>query len=353
MKVTESPYLSDVLTQPQALQLALSRFNPDPLKQLAGDLAGSRFDRIILTGMGASFYSLYPTWLYLSRSGMPVLWVDTAELLHYARGQITRDSLVWIVSQSGRSAEILTLLDRLANIQPAGVIGTTNDLSSPLAGAVERGIGSSILLPIDADPETTISTRTYMNSLAICQLAARLLCAADLSPAQEALQVTAQAMEVYLQGWETHLQEIAAQVGKPGKLVLLGRGSSLASVYCGALVIGEAGGGLALGMPAGQFRHGPLEMCSPDLTVILFAGEPATRDLNQRLAATLKSCGARVYWVGSEVESLPTLPMPLVGGIGRPLAEMLPIQLLTIFLAEQAGVVPGQFRHIGKVTLVE
>jgi glucosamine--fructose-6-phosphate aminotransferase (isomerizing) len=106
-------------------------------------------------------------------------------------------------------------------------------------------------------------------------------------------------------------------------------------------------------MPAGQFRHGPLEMCGPDLTVILFAGEQVTRDLNQRLAAALKSCGARVYWVGSEIEHIPTLPMPLVVGLGRPLAEMLPIQLLTILLAEQAGVVPGKFRHIGKVTLLE
>ena len=62
-----------------------------------------------------------------------------------------------------------------------------------------------------------------------------------------------------------------------------------------------------------------------------------TRDLNQRLAAALKSCGALVFWLGSEVEALPTLP----------------IQLLTILLAEQSGVVPGQFKHIGKVTLVE
>jgi glucosamine--fructose-6-phosphate aminotransferase (isomerizing) len=349
----DSPYLSDILTQATALHGALARFNPQPLEKLAHAFDEGRFDRIILTGMGASFFALYPTYLHLARRNLPVMWVDTAELLHYAKCQITERSLVWIVSQSGRSAEILSLLELLDEAQSAGVLAFSNNLDSPLAEAVSQSPAISTLMPIDAEPETTVSTRTYMNSLALCQLAARSLYREDLTPSMASVDAAIDPMAAYLADWQAHLAAIGSAVGKPEYMVILGRGPSLASVYCGALVLGEAGSIPSIGMPAGQFRHGPLEMCAPNLTVILFAGPPETRRLNERLARDAADCGANVFWLGPEIEGVTTFAMPAVEGIGLPLAETLPIQLLTVHLARQAGRVPGKFKHIGKVTLKE
>jgi glucosamine--fructose-6-phosphate aminotransferase (isomerizing) len=281
------------------------------------------------------------------------MWVDTAELLHYANRQITPESLLWIVSQSGRSAEIVALLEHLRVVQPTSILATTNDLTSPLAEAVKTSPTRSVLIPIDAKPETTVSTRTFMNSLVLCQLGARVLYVEDISPSFATLENAMDAMAAYLDDWEAHLEIIGKRVGKPEHLVLVGRGSSIASVYCGALIMGEAGSSPAIGMPAGQFRHGPLEMSGPDLSVILFAGPPETRHLNQRLAVDIANIGARVFWLGPEIEGVPVLPMPLVEGIGQPLAEILPVQLLTVHLAQQSGLVPGTFKHMGKVTLEE
>ena len=353
MKSINSPYLSDILIQVQALRGAISRFDPKPLETLSNAIKNEDFDRIILTGMGASFYALYPTWLYLARSSLPVMWIDTAELLHYAKRQITPKSLIWIVSQSGRSAEIVSLLEYLRVVQPATIIATTNDLSSPLAEIIQATTARSVLIPIDAEPETTVSTRTYMNTLALCQIGARVMYGEDLIPSYAALEAAMDAMAVYLDNWEENQEVIGRRVSKPEHLVLIGRGSSIASVYCGALIIGEAGRIPAIGMHAGQFRHGPLEMCAPDLAVIIFAGPPETRHLNQRLANDIANCGARVFWLGPENVGIPELPMPLAEGIGQPLAETLPMQLLTVQLAQQSGLVPGIFKHIGKVTLEE
>jgi glucosamine--fructose-6-phosphate aminotransferase (isomerizing) len=353
MNAVDSPYLADVLIQVPALQEAVSRFDPEPLEKIANGIKERRFERIILTGMGASFYALYPTWLYLARYDLPVLWVDTAELLHYGRFQITPGSLIWIVSQSGRSAEIVSLLEVLVGIQPAAVLATSNDNSSPLAELIRADPERSILLPINAEPETTVSTRTYLNSLALCQLGARAMCGDELGDAIAELEAAMDEMALYLDQWEEHYEVIASKVENPGHLVLTGRGSSLATVYCGALILGEAGRSPAIGMPAGQFRHGPLEMCEPDLTVMLLAGPRETRQLNQRLAGDIARCGARIFWLGPENPGVPELPMPPVEGIGLPLAEMLPVQLLTVHLARQAGVVPGVFKHIGKVTTEE
>ena len=94
-------------------------------------------------------------------------------------------------------------------------------------------------------------------------------------------------------------------------------------------------------------------MCGENLTVILLAGEPITQDLNIRLANDIASCGSPVFWLGKKLEGIPSLPMPTAEGIGLSLAETLPLQLLTIHLAQQAGLVPGEFKYIGKVTLEE
>ena len=353
MQTRNSTYASDVLIQVQALRRAISSFNPQPLELIAHGIKEGNFDRIILTGMGASFYALYPTWLYLTQASLPVLWLDTAELLHYAKNQITNKTLIWIVSQSGRSAEIISLIESKHIFQPASVIATTNDLNSPLAEFISQSKNQSVIIQIDAEPENTVSTRTYMNSLALCQLGGRVLLGEDLEPSYSSLEASIDSMESYLDKFDEHFKVIGEKVGKPNHLVLLGRGSSIASVYCGALIIGEAGSSPAIGMPAGQFRHGPLEMCGENLTVILLAGEPITQHLNIRLANDIASCGSPIFWLGLEVEGIPTLPMSTAEGIGLPLAETLPLQLLTIHLAQQAGLVPGEFKHIGKVTLEE
>jgi glucosamine--fructose-6-phosphate aminotransferase (isomerizing) len=37
----------------------------------------------------------------------------------------------------------------------------------------------------------------------------------------------------------------------------------------------------------------------------------------------------------------------------RPLVEILPLQMLSIVMAQRKGIEPGKFRHVGKVTVRE
>jgi glucosamine--fructose-6-phosphate aminotransferase (isomerizing) len=133
-------------------------------------------------------------------------------------------------------------------------------------------------------------------------------------------------------------------------MFILGRGASLAATLTGSLIIKEAAGRSVEGMSVPQFRHGPLEMTSPDLSVILLAGDPVDHELNAAMRRVLMSFGARVAWLDtagdSEELSMPHLPGP----VARPIAEIIPLQLLSVVLAERADHEPGAFRKIGKVT---
>jgi glucosamine--fructose-6-phosphate aminotransferase (isomerizing) len=410
----KNPYLLDIHSQPQALRLALAKTDLAPLEALTQALNAGRFDRILLTGMGASYYGLYPAWLHLAAAGLPAVWVDSAELVHHAPAFVTRRTLLWIASQSGHSAEIVTLLRQSAAHPPAGLLAMTNDLSSPLAQATgEQGsAGLRALLPLYAEPESTPSTRTYLHTLAISQLAALYLAQAELAPHLAALQAAADGIAAYLQDWRDQMQHLreAIESVQPElrSIVLVGRGLSLASAFSGALNLQEAAKLPALGLQAAEFRHGPLEMAGPGLTALIFAGENALINqlsvngvpslagmspwgLNHKLWHELRALGVNAWLMeppsppaplpsrergesaapsprkgegwGDTVAPSPQwgedrgeggiLPLPSVSGIGLPLAEIIPIQLLCVYLSQRAGVIPGTFRNIGKVTTEE
>jgi glucosamine--fructose-6-phosphate aminotransferase (isomerizing) len=348
----KNPYVQDILSQPESLRNALARFDGSTLKPLMEAIHGGGFERIIMTGMGASLHAAYPAWLTLARAGLPAIWVDTAELIHHTRELVTPRTLYWLFSQSGRSAEIVSALDFDLLPRPKALIATVNDLDSPLAKAAQEFSDLSTCVPIDATVEKTVSTRTYVNALAVSQLAALALCGQDTTPALDAMLETAAAMQSYLESWETRVKQIGELLGYPKRLVLLGRGASLAAAYTGALILGEAAKYSAVPFQAGEFRHGPLELAAHDLSALVFAGPPETLELNARLLKDLRGYGTAAFWIGADKQDW-QIEIPQVPGIGIPLVEILPVQLLSIHLAQQIGVEPGRFFRSGKVTLEE
>ena len=56
-----------------------------------------------------------PIWSFRALS-IPVMWVNAAELIHYLPGLIGPHSLLWLNSQSGRSAELVHLLKLVAGL---------------------------------------------------------------------------------------------------------------------------------------------------------------------------------------------------------------------------------------------
>jgi glucosamine--fructose-6-phosphate aminotransferase (isomerizing) len=344
--MNDVPYVRDILSQPEALELAVRGFDAAALQDAAGQLKQGSYDRIVLTGMGASYYSGYPAWLLLSHGPLPAVWVDTAELIHHAPHLVTPRTLLWMTSQSGRSVEITAALDGSKLNQPATLIATVNDLESPLAQA------AACCIPMRAEPEATVSTRTYLNTLALGQLGAIALLGGDVEWGRRDLLATAAAMRAFLGDWAAMKQRLEQAVGFPKRLVLLGRGPSLCSAFSGALVLSEAAKYLATPFEAAEFRHGPLETAGPELTALIFEGEASTRELNLGMLRELREAGASAFCIGSTPHEW-QLPIPAVAEIGLPLVEILPIQALSVHFAESIGITPGDFFRIGKVTLKE
>jgi glucosamine--fructose-6-phosphate aminotransferase (isomerizing) len=155
-----------------------------------------------------------------------------------------------------------------------------------------------------------------------------------------------------LRDWKRNVESLATELAGVRSLFLAGRGSSLAAVGVGGLIIKESAHFPAEGMSSAAFRHGPFEMPSAKTLVAVFLGDSTTASLNQRLCSDLISAGGRAAVVG---EGAPDGPfcLPQAPDRIRPLLEMLPLEMMSFALAALEGREAGKFERASKITTVE
>jgi glutamine---fructose-6-phosphate transaminase (isomerizing) len=336
-----SAYLSDVLAQPEALAALLDTM--PAITSVARDARFASRPRVIVSGMGSSHLAGFGIWAALVRSGVAAWWIDTAQLLDAADDLIVPGTLLWLTSQSGGSAETVALLDRGLPAD-VDVIGITNNTASRLASAAGAAID------LRAGDEATVSTKSYVNSLAVARVVAASI-AGDLDAERARLLASVEAMATYLAGLDAHVAAMDDfAVGR--HLVLTGRGQAVMSAEAAGLILKEAAKATVEGLSAGALRHGPIELAGPRLAVLFFDhGAGAHRDQNLRLARDLAAAGTEVASVAADaLEGLRPIPAPAGEGIDPGIRDALAFQALSFQLARRNGVAAGAFRFASKVT---
>ena len=335
---------SDIRGQGAALRDLVDHV--DDFADVAAQLDLTSFDRIVLSGMGGSHYAGYPAWLGLVDRGLPAWWIDAAELLHHAAHLVDERTLLWLTSQSGESAEIVELVHGLPTAGRPRVVALTNTPGSTLARAADH------VVEMHAGAEHAVSTKTYVNTLGAFAL---VLATADPAPIVRELEQAAFALDTWSASLEAAVNQATGLLGQARSLVIIGRGASLAAARAGALTIKEAAKTHAEALGAGAFRHGPVELAGPDLTVAVLAGDAETSIRNRALAVDVAAYGSPVLWVGEQSPAgVSSLPSPKVdGALGRSIAEIAALQVCSLALARLRGIEPGVFRFATKVTTIQ
>ncbi len=343
-----NPYVNDILQQPDALRAtvsALGSMRSGDFRRYAERLSANTLKRVVLTGMGSSYQALYPLQLQLVGHGIHTQMIETSELIHFGQRLLSPETLIVAVSQSGQSAEMLRLLELARPKVP--LIGITNTPASKLAQ------DSEALLLTHAGAEHSVSCKTYVTALAVLVVLADLLMGKDEEKTISALASCADAMAQYLSRWKDFVESANRKMHGITYLILAGRGPSLAAAGTGSLIIKEAAGFPAEGMSCAAFRHGPMELVSPRVFVLVFEGTGRTSALNARLVADIQDAGGRSELVTLGGERPDIYNLPDVPGACLPLIEILPAQLTSIALALLNNHSPGQFERVAKITSVE
>src|SRR5262245_33548149 len=110
------PFLAEIVGQPDALRRAAAALEDQraTLEALAGVAAEA--GGVVLTRTASSYDACFPAVNELADRGVLALHVDTAELLHFRSHVLSTDTVLVIVSQSGRSAEVVRLAETIADI---------------------------------------------------------------------------------------------------------------------------------------------------------------------------------------------------------------------------------------------
>lgn len=347
-------YLQDVLTQPQELKQALAYYQSEEVTGRLDEIAGLKPERVIFSGMGSSHFCALAPSLYLKQHGIPSEVISAGELLHYESAVLDERTLLVLISQSGESAEIVHMIEKLP--EEIKVIAITNQPGSTLD---RRGNYS---FRIHVSPEKSVTTRTYLGSAILAQLTAQALCGLRREELWAKFNRITDCMEEYLKDYEAQMDRLKSFAGGMQYLCIIGRGYALETVQAGALFMREVLRFPALDFDSAEFRHGPMEMVQQDFHGIVLAPSGATKELNIKLAEDIADKEGRVILVTDDTKTAAELEgrdnvlvirLPGTEEWLSPFLQILPIQLLANTLAQERNIPVGEFRWGSKVMRIE
>ncbi len=346
LHVVEGSYFRDVLDQPRALGETHARLaSPAALDALASRLRAGGFLRVVLTGMGSSFHGFAPLHLRLVAAGYASSMVESSELLYYQDALLDEGTLLVLQSQSGRSAEIVRLLDEVRG-RGVATVGLTNTAPSPLAEAADA------CLFTHAGEEATVSCKTYLAAQMALAFLGEVLLGGDTAAALAALAPTIAATQAYVAAWRERVESLADPLAGVRAVYYTGRGASMAAASSAGLITKESTHLPSEGMSGAAFRHGPMEMLDAAVFLLVFEGAARTRALGASLVADVRAAGARAFLAGPGSDH-PALRLPDLGDLARPVLELLPVEMITLALAALHGREAGRFERATKVTATE
>lgn len=331
-----TPFEQDMLDQPQAL----AAFD---LTQLAGvrDAFRREPSRIVITGMGSSHHAGHFLWRRLARAGRTAWCLDAVQVLD-APQLLSEGALVVVTSQSGASGEVVELLDRV-RASGARLLGITADVDSPLARAADH------VVELGSGSEATVSTKSYLNSLAAHRAIAAIALDEPLDTVRgERDRASRCIAEVLGSDGTVALTDSAASPGR--RLAAIGEGGATATAGYAALIIKEAAKVPVQAYAGGEFRHGPFELAGPGLLALVFAEGPALGRSLTTLTADIVATGSDVVTIGATRPGATSLPAPGASALERLCTAAVVAQQIAVTLARAGGVAPGEFRYGRKIT---
>jgi fructoselysine-6-P-deglycase FrlB-like protein len=295
-----------------------------------------RTGRLLLVGMGGSHHVNRTVESAYRARGIDATALVASELL--AAPMPVRPRTAILTSQSGASGEIL----RLLRVSPdrEDRFGLTLEPSSPLAQQIPCLVGAG------GTERAFAATRSLMISLA---LHAAVLAALG-EQQEEALQ--------YLRQPLSRPVEAAAELLAGKRAVIVsGRGGLAGLAEAGALSLMELARLPALALEGGQFRHGPLEILSPEIGVVLLRGPEEMPGLTSRLGKTCLSAGVSpvVFDLSGEaaLEGAVSIIFPRLSGFAAAFALLPSLQRLVIDVATRLVDRVGEPLRSSKVTGIE
>ncbi|WP_092789420.1 glucosamine-6-phosphate deaminase NagB-II [Rheinheimera pacifica] len=239
---------------------------------------------VYMVGRGSSDHAgVFAKYLIEIEVGLPVAAAAPSIASVYNKSLQLADALVLVISQSGRSPDILAQVD-MAKRSGAMVVALVNDTTSPLAELAHY------TLPLHVGAEKAVAaTKSYLATLsAILQLV-------SVWSGNTALQQAVQQLPQSLQAAIELPQQLTAQaLQNVAHLVVLGRGLGYAISREIALKLKEVCGIHAEAFSSAEFLHGPVTLVKNQFAIVDVTIEDESLSAHRSQIEDVRSRGAAI-----------------------------------------------------------
>ncbi len=315
--------------------------------------------RFVILACGTSWHAALVGKYILEQYAKIPVEVDYASEFRYRNPVLLDGDIVWAISQSGETLDTLAAL-REARGKGAPVYGIVNVVGSTIARETDAGVY------IHAGPEIGVaSTKAFTSQLAVLNLinllVARKRKTISLEQGREIVAEMHRLPEKIqkILDQTDQIEAIAEEFKESRNFLYLGRGVNFPVALEGALKLKEISYIHAEGYPAAEMKHGPIALIDENMPAVFIALGDSTYD---KILSNIQEVRARkgnVIVIANEADgrlrelAKHIIEIPKTLDILSPILSVIPLQLLSYYMAVKRGCNVDQPRNLAKSVTVE
>ncbi len=286
--------------------------------------------------------------------------VDYGSEFRYRDPLLGPDSLVLAVTQSGETVDTLAAMEE-ARAHGVKSIAIVNAVGSQAARVADGGP-----LYLHAGPEigvastkafTTMLAANYLLALRIAQARQTLTPAEIREHIQALIELPGKVASILEQ--HTIYEELAERYHHATDALFLGRQINYPIALEGALKLKEISYIHAEGYPAGEMKHGPIALIDKELPVVCIAVQDGVYEKMISNIEQVRARGGQVIAIATEGDTLIrnkadyVIEVPATLPLLTPILSVIPLQLMSYYIAVRRGCDVDQPRNLAKSVTVE
>ena len=318
-----------------------------------------KIEKIFLTGMGTSMHAAMLGRLWFEKlAGIPAEWDNSSEF-RYRDPIISEKTLFISISQSGETADTLAAMQLMKEsaIDQITLCNHPNAQSSRLANDTLQ-IRAGLEIGVAASKTFTCSLVTlYLLAIHIGIVRGHI----DQNTIPDLINELAKLPELMgsLLKSKTIYEELAEKYHNNPDFLFLGRGLNFPIALEGALKLKEISYLHAEGYPAGEMKHGPISLIDNQMPIVTIIPQDSTYNKMLNNLSEAQARGGVIIAIASESDNSiknsadHVIKIPDCSELLSPLLTIIPLQLLSYYIAVRRGCDVDQPRNLAKSVTVE
>lgn len=315
--------------------------------------------RIIITACGTSWHAgLIGKYLFEELCKIPVD-VEVASEFRYRNPVIYNDDILIPISQSGETADTLAAM-QLAREKGAFIYGICNVVGSSIARATDTGTYTHAGPEIGVASTKAFTTQVTVLVMMALEIAKELgrIGIKEYHDMVNELSLIPEKITTILEKAK-EIEDMSKVFTYARNFLYLGRGYNFPVALEGALKLKEISYIHAEGYPAAEMKHGPIALIDEEMPIVVIAPQLKIYDKVVSNVQEVKSRKGRIIAIvtqgDTEIKDIADfcIEIPYTIEILSPILTVIPLQLLSYYVATVKGKNVDQPRNLAKSVTVE